>query len=79
MTIQIKILGTGCCSACSDLHQMVARKISEMGLDAVIIKSDDIMELAKAGVMSTPAVVIEGKVVHAGGLPKEADIDKWFK
>lgn len=76
--MEIKILGAGCCSACGELHKIIAKKVSDLGIDAVIIKSDDIMEIMAAGVVSTPAIVIDGKVVHAGGLPKEKDIDSWF-
>ncbi len=79
MTKQIKILGTGCCSACGELHKLVAKKAGELGADVVITKSDDMMEIIATGVMSTPAVIIDGKIVHAGGLPKEVDIESWLK
>ena len=79
MTKQIKILGIGCCSACGQLHKLVAKKAQELNADVVITKSDDMMEIVASGVMSTPAIIIDGKVVHAGGLPKENDIEQWLK
>ncbi len=78
MTKQIKVLGTGCCSNCSQLHKTISQVAQEMQADVVITKSDDIMEIVAAGVMSTPAVVIDGKVVHAGGMPSIEDIKQWL-
>lgn len=77
--MEIKVLGTGCCSACGELYGLMQKKVKELGIEATVTKSDDIMEIMSAGVMSTPAVLIDGKVVHAGGLPKESDIEKWLK
>lgn len=77
--MKITVLGTGCCSACGELYGIMQRKVKELGIEATVTKSDDIMEIAAAGVMSTPAVVIDGKVVHSGGLPKESDIEEWLK
>lgn len=76
--MEIKVLGTGCCSACGELYGIMQKKVKELGIEATVIKSDDMMEIMAAGVMSTPAVIIDGKVVHAGGLPKEKEIDSWF-
>ena len=50
-----------------------------MGIEAEIVKEEDIMEIVKSGVMSTPAVVIDNKVVYAGGIPDENEIKKWFE
>lgn len=76
--INIKILGSGCCN-CKNTYNNVQKVISELGIEAEITKEEDIMEIVKYGVMSTPAVVIDNKVVHVGGVPPENEIKKWFE
>ena len=73
----VKILGSGCkrCLATADMASAEARKL---GIDAQIEKVTDFADIAKFGIASTPGVVIDGKVVHAGGLPKPEDMAKWL-
>ncbi len=72
--MEIIILGSGCCS-CNDLYN----KIKEKAPNADVKKSEDIMDLMKYSVMSTPAVVVDGKVVFAGGTPSDEQIESWIK
>lgn len=74
----IKILGSGCCN-CKTAYANVEKFIKELGIEAEISKEEDIMEIVKYGVMSTPAVMIDNKVVYAGGIPDENEIKKWFE
>lgn len=74
----IKILGSGCCN-CKTTYANVEKVIKELGIEAEISKEEDIMEIVKYGVMSTPAVVIDNKVVYVGGIPDENEIKKWFE
>lgn len=73
----IKVLGPGCkrCVATADLVQATADRL---GVPVKIEKVTDYAAIASYGIASTPGVVIDGKVVHAGGLPKEDDVAKWF-
>ena len=73
----VKILGSGCkrCIATADMAKAEARKL---GVDIELEKVTDFAEIARFGVASTPGVVIDGKVVHAGGLPKAEDMAKWL-
>jgi small redox-active disulfide protein 2 len=73
----VKILGSGCkrCVATAEMAQTEARKL---GVEIALEKVTDFAEIASYGVASTPGVVIEGKVVHAGGLPKPDDMAKWL-
>ncbi len=73
----VKILGSGCkrCLATADMASAEARKL---GIDVQIEKVTDFADIAKFGIASTPGVVIDGKVVHAGGLPKPEDMAKWL-
>lgn len=63
--MEIKVLGTGCAS-CKALYATVESAVAEMGLDAKVVKEEDLMEIMKYDVMSMPALVIDGKVVSSG-------------
>lgn len=76
---EIKVLGTGCCSKCQNLYDAVKQKADELNIRAEIIKSTDINEIMKYGIMSTPAIVIDGKVVAYGNVPSSYEIEKILK
>ena len=73
----IKVLGTGCanCRATVALVESVAK---EKGVDISIEKVEDLPDIMSYGVMSTPGVVIDGRVVHAGGVPTRAKVEGWL-
>lgn len=73
--MDIKILGTGC-PRCKTLEKMTREAVDQNGVDATIEKVEDIMEIMKYGVMSTPALVIDGKVVVKGRIPSIDEIKK---
>jgi small redox-active disulfide protein 2 len=64
----IKVLGTGC-SNCKNLEKATQAAISEMGIDAQVIKEEDIQKIMSYGIMRTPALVIDEKVVLYGRVP----------
>lgn len=66
--MEIKVLGTGC-PKCKTLEQATRNAVSELSIDANISKVEDIVDIMKYGVMRTPALVIEGKVIFSGRLP----------
>ena len=74
----IKILGSGCkrCVATAEMAQAEAKKL---GVEITLEKVTDFAEIANYGIAATPGVVIDGKVVHAGGLPKPEDMAKWLR
>lgn len=74
---EIKILGPGC-KRCEATAQMVRDEAARLGIVVQVEKVTDYAEIAGYGVASTPGIVIDGKVVHAGGLPKSADLAKWL-
>lgn len=74
----IKILGTGC-EKCDKLYTATEQAIKNLGIDAEIEKVEDLMELVRYGVMTTPALMIDGKVVSAGRVLKTADVEKLLK
>lgn len=74
---EIKVLGTGCanCKATLKLIEDVAK---EKGVEIELEKVEDIQAIMAYGVMSTPGVVVGGKVVHAGGVPSRDKIAGWL-
>ena len=66
--MEIKILGPGC-SKCNTLDKLTREVVEKNGIKATVIKVDDIMEIMKYGVLSTPALVIDEKVVLKGRIP----------
>jgi small redox-active disulfide protein 2 len=74
----VKVFGPGC-SRCQQTADLVKAEAAKLGVEVDVEKVTDYAEIAKAGVASTPGVMIEGKLVHAGGLPKPADVQSWLK
>lgn len=77
----VQILGPGC-PKCKHTQQLIESVAREKGLavpsDLTIEKIEGLQEIIAFGVMSTPAVVIDGKIVHAGGIPARAQVEKWL-
>lgn len=73
----VKILGTGCAN-CQNTYKLVAEVAQAKGEPIELEKVEDLQKIMGFGVMSTPGVVIDGKVVHAGGVPARAKVEGWF-
>lgn len=73
----VKVLGSGC-KRCQDTADMAQAQADRLGVAITLEKITDFAEIATFGVASTPGVVVDGKVVHAGGLPKPEDMAKWL-
>ncbi|MDP1733287.1 MAG: thioredoxin family protein [Sulfuritalea sp.] len=73
----IKVLGTGCAN-CKNTLQLIDQVAQAKGIEIQLEKIEDLQQIMSYGVMSTPGVVIDGKVVHAGGVPARAKIESWF-
>lgn len=71
--MDIKILGPGC-RKCEKTEQLVRDVVAEYGVSATVEKVTDMMAIAGFGVMSTPAVVVDGEVKLAGKVPSKEDI-----
>jgi small redox-active disulfide protein 2 len=71
--MEIKVLGTGC-AKCKTLEKQTLQAVEELGLKAEIIKIEDIVEIMNFGVMTTPALAINGKIVVKGKVPSVAEI-----
>lgn len=73
----IKVLGTGCAN-CKTTIALIEQVAQEKGAAITMDKVQDMQAIIGYGVMSTPGVVIDGKVVHAGGVPSRDKIAQWF-
>jgi small redox-active disulfide protein 2 len=73
--MDIKILGTGC-PKCKQLEKLTREVVQQKGIDATITKVEDIMDIMNYGVMATPALVFDNKVVLKGRLPSASEIEK---
>lgn len=74
----VKVLGPGC-ARCQTAAEMVKAEAGKAGIPITLEKVTDYAAIANYGIASTPGIVVDGKVVHAGGLPKAEDIAKWLK
>lgn len=74
----LKILGGGC-KNCQKLYENTKEALASLGADAEVIKETDMMQIAKYGVMHTPALVIDEKVAVSGRVPSASEIEKMLK
>lgn len=71
------VYGPGC-KRCETTAEMVQRAANKLGLAVTVTKETDMARIAMAGVMSTPGISIDGKLVHAGGLPDPGALEGWL-
>jgi small redox-active disulfide protein 2 len=75
--MKIEILGPGCMK-CEKTYEMVERTLKELGKEVEISKVKDIQSIMQYGVLMTPALVINGKVLCSGRVPGLAEIQEWL-
>lgn len=75
--MDIKVLGTGCAN-CKTTVALIEQVAQAKGVPVTLSKVEELRDIMGYGVMSTPGVVIDGKVVHAGGVPSREKIEKWL-
>jgi small redox-active disulfide protein 2 len=75
--MEIKILGTGC-SKCKTLEEIIRKVVKDNGIDANISKVEDIVEIMKFNIMTTPALVVNEKVVSKGRIPSVDEIKQFL-
>ncbi|ADA67825.1 redox-active disulfide protein 2 [Thermotoga petrophila RKU-10] len=75
MAKKVEILGKGC-PKCKQTEKIVRMAIEELGIDAVVEKVQDINEIISRGVVATPAVAVDGKVVISGKIPSLDEVKK---
>ncbi len=75
--MKLEVLGTGC-PKCKKLTELTAEAVKELGITAEITKVEKLNDIMNYGVMLTPALVVDGKVVVAGRVPSKEEIKKWI-
>ncbi len=73
----VKVYGPGC-KRCEATEQMVKDAADKLGVAVEVEKVTDQKSIAMAGVMSTPGLAVDGKLVHTGGLPDAAKLEGWL-
>jgi small redox-active disulfide protein 2 len=63
--MEIKVLGPGCAN-CFKMEELAKTAVKELGIDAAVTKISDIAEIARHGILSTPGLVVNGKIKHSG-------------
>ncbi|UWR27825.1 thioredoxin family protein [Sulfitobacter sp. S223] len=74
----VKVYGPGC-KRCDAIEKMVRDAADKLGVQVDLEKVADAKSIALAGVMSTPGLAVDGKLVHTGGLPEAAKLEGWLK
>jgi small redox-active disulfide protein 2 len=75
--LNIKVLGSGC-SNCINLLKLCKEVIAENNIEAEVEKVTDYKDIMSYGIMSTPGLVLNGKVVHSGKLPTKSTLTHWL-
>lgn len=78
MKATLKILGTGC-SKCKTLEKLTTEVVKENNLDADIQKVEDIMQIMNYHIMTTPALVVNEKVIFSGRIPSKSEIKSFIE
>lgn len=76
--MDVKVLGPGC-PKCTQTEKIVRDTVAKEGVDAVVDKITDTMEIAGYGVFGTPAVVVDGEVKSVGKIPRPEEIKQWIR
>lgn len=75
--LKIKILGAGCAN-CYNLEKICREAVSENNIEAEIIKVTDYREIMSYGILSTPGLVVNEKLIHSGKLPSKSTLTHWL-
>ncbi|MFA6178014.1 MAG: thioredoxin family protein [Candidatus Methylopumilus sp.] len=78
MMKDIKVLGTGCAN-CKNTVKLIEEVARDSNTEIVLEKIEDIQKIMTYNIMATPGVVIDGVVVHAGGVPPRSKVAGWFE
>ena len=73
----IKVLGSGCAN-CRNTIRLIEEVAVAKGAQIMLEKVEDLQQIMTYGIMSTPGVVVDGTVVHAGGMPARSKVESWF-
>ena len=75
--LNIKVLGSGCTN-CINLEKLCREVVTENSIEAEIEKVTDYKDIMSYGILSTPGLVLNGKVIHSGKLPTKSTLTHWL-
>jgi small redox-active disulfide protein 2 len=75
--LTIKVLGSGCAN-CKKVEEIARQAVAGLGIEAQVIKVTDYQDIMSYGILSTPGLVIDEKVVSSGRIPSIAEITTWL-
>lgn len=75
--MEIKVFGPGC-ARCQEVEKVVAAAVQETGVTAVVEKVTDLKAMMAAGILSVPAVAIDGRMMCAGRVPAKDEVANWI-
>lgn len=75
--MEVKVLGS-CCASCKNTATLIEQVAKAKGTKIELTKVEDMKDIMSYGIMSVPGVVIDGKVVHAGGMPSREKVEQWL-
>jgi len=75
--MEIKVYGPGC-KKCKTTEEVVLEAVKEAGKEVTVTKVSDIQEIAAAGIMSTPAVSVDGLIKSSGKVPSKEEVKSWL-
>jgi len=73
----VKVLGTGCAN-CKNTIKLIGEIAKARGVEVELEKVEEFKDIMTWGILSTPGVVVDGKVVHSGGVPSREKVEGWF-
>lgn len=76
--MKIEVLGTGC-PKCKMLYDNAKKAVEEKGIQAEVVKIEDIEKITEYGVMMTPALVVNGEIKSSGKVPSAEEIKNWLR
>jgi small redox-active disulfide protein 2 len=76
--MKIEILGSGC-ARCKSAEKNVRKAVEMLGIEAEVVKIEDVQELVNRGIMTPPAIVVDGKIVMTGRVPSPDDVKKMLQ
>jgi len=75
---EVKVLGSGCAS-CRTTARLIEEVAQSAGVEIALEKVERVEDIVAAGVMRTPAVIVDGRLVHSGGVPDRGAIGGWLR
>lgn len=76
--MEIKVCGPGCAN-CTKAEAVVREAVAEAGIAATVVKVTDFAEMARLGVLSTPAIVVDGVIRCVGKVPAKSEVLGWLR